>query len=164
MHRFNLPGLIGCCRRDPAFIVLGQTCVEIICQPRIDSVGLDNTSQTVNPTQFVHGLPAGVSQCIPARLRTAAVTPAGNLRSPLHCERRLAEREGFEPSIGVTPYAGLANLCLQPLGHLSGCCVKMPLLKCAPTLVNARAFRKADFLIPAPNFFPGKIKGALAGA
>ena len=31
----------------------------------------------------------------------------------------LAEREGFEPSIEVTPYAGLANLCLQPLGHLS---------------------------------------------
>ena len=31
-----------------------------------------------------------------------------------------AEREGFEPSIEVTPYAGLANLCLQPLGHLSG--------------------------------------------
>ena len=30
-----------------------------------------------------------------------------------------AEREGFEPSIEVTPYAGLANLCLQPLGHLS---------------------------------------------
>ncbi|MBF8249365.1 MAG: hypothetical protein HW374_2165, partial [Bacteroidetes bacterium] len=26
---------------------------------------------------------------------------------------------GFEPSIEVTPYAGLANLCLQPLGHLS---------------------------------------------
>ena len=34
----------------------------------------------------------------------------------------LAEREsafGGEPSIEVTPYAGLANLCLQPLGHLS---------------------------------------------
>jgi hypothetical protein len=30
-----------------------------------------------------------------------------------------AEREGFEPSIAVTHYAGLANLCLQPLGHLS---------------------------------------------
>src|SRR5512136_2835893 len=31
----------------------------------------------------------------------------------------IAEREGFEPSIAVTHYAGLANLCLQPLGHLS---------------------------------------------
>jgi hypothetical protein len=31
----------------------------------------------------------------------------------------VAEREGFEPSIAVTHYAGLANLCLQPLGHLS---------------------------------------------
>ena len=32
----------------------------------------------------------------------------------------LAEREGFEPSVRLIPYAGLANLCLQPLGHLSG--------------------------------------------
>jgi hypothetical protein len=31
----------------------------------------------------------------------------------------MAEREGFEPSIRVSPYAGLANLCHQPLGHLS---------------------------------------------
>jgi hypothetical protein len=29
------------------------------------------------------------------------------------------EREGFEPSIRVSTYAGLANRCLQPLGHLS---------------------------------------------
>jgi hypothetical protein len=35
---------------------------------------------------------------------------------------RLAEREGFEPSIPVAQYAGLANLCLQPLGHLSVLC------------------------------------------
>ncbi len=32
------------------------------------------------------------------------------------------EREGFEPSIRVSTYAGLANRCLQPLGHLSGRC------------------------------------------
>jgi hypothetical protein len=32
-----------------------------------------------------------------------------------------AERKGFEPSIQVSPYAGLANRCLQPLGHLSLC-------------------------------------------
>ena len=29
------------------------------------------------------------------------------------------ERAGFEPAIQVAPYAGLANRCLQPLGHLS---------------------------------------------
>src|SRR2546423_5359620 len=33
---------------------------------------------------------------------------------------RRAEREGFEPSIRLSAYAGLANRCLQPLGHLSG--------------------------------------------
>jgi len=32
---------------------------------------------------------------------------------------KMAEREGFEPSIQVTPYDDLANRCLQPLGHLS---------------------------------------------
>jgi len=31
----------------------------------------------------------------------------------------LAEREGFEPSEGVTPFAGLANLWFKPLTHLS---------------------------------------------
>src|SRR5215216_6271851 len=33
---------------------------------------------------------------------------------------RVVERAGFEPAIQVAPYAGLANRCLQPLGHLSG--------------------------------------------
>ncbi len=34
--------------------------------------------------------------------------------------RKLAEREGFEPSIeALVPYNGLANRRLQPLGHLS---------------------------------------------
>ena len=34
-----------------------------------------------------------------------------------------AERAGFEPAVRVNyPYDGLANRCLQPLGHLSGCC------------------------------------------
>ena len=33
---------------------------------------------------------------------------------------KLAEREGFEPSIpDLVQYDGLANRCLQPLGHLS---------------------------------------------
>ena len=31
----------------------------------------------------------------------------------------MAEREGFEPSVRVTTYAGLASRCLQPLGHRS---------------------------------------------
>jgi hypothetical protein len=30
-----------------------------------------------------------------------------------------AERERFELSVGFDTYAGLANRCLQPLGHLS---------------------------------------------
>lgn len=33
--------------------------------------------------------------------------------------QRMAEREGFEPSIQVTSYNGLANRCFQPLSHLS---------------------------------------------
>ena len=32
----------------------------------------------------------------------------------------VAEREGFEPSIGVKAYTPLAGERLQPLGHLSG--------------------------------------------
>jgi hypothetical protein len=32
----------------------------------------------------------------------------------------LAEREGFEPSIGDKPYTPLAGARLRPLGHLSG--------------------------------------------
>ena len=32
---------------------------------------------------------------------------------------KLAEREGFEPSIGVKAYTPLAGERLQPLGHLS---------------------------------------------
>jgi hypothetical protein len=32
----------------------------------------------------------------------------------------MAETEGFEPSIRVSPYNDLANRRLQPLGHVSG--------------------------------------------
>ncbi len=32
----------------------------------------------------------------------------------------MAEREGFEPSMGVKAHTPLAGECLQPLGHLSG--------------------------------------------
>jgi hypothetical protein len=31
----------------------------------------------------------------------------------------MAEREGFEPSEGITSFAGLANLWFKPLTHLS---------------------------------------------
>ena len=31
----------------------------------------------------------------------------------------MAEREGFEPSMGVKPHTPLAGERLQPLGHLS---------------------------------------------
>ena len=32
----------------------------------------------------------------------------------------VTDRAGFEPAVPLTRYAGLANRCLQPLGHLSG--------------------------------------------
>jgi hypothetical protein len=35
------------------------------------------------------------------------------------CFEKLAEREGFEPSVEYYPYNRLAGGCLQPLGHLS---------------------------------------------
>ncbi len=36
-------------------------------------------------------------------------------------KQKEAERAGFEPAVqGNPPYDGLANRCLQPLGHLSG--------------------------------------------
>ena len=46
------------------------------------------------------------------------------------CIDWMAEREGFEPSIGLT-YTPLAGERLQPLGHLSGlayCNVKVPVV------------------------------------
>ena len=41
-------------------------------------------------------------------------------------QNKMAEREGFEPSIRVTPYTNFPGWLLRPLGHLSGkpltCC------------------------------------------
>ena len=34
---------------------------------------------------------------------------------------KMAEREGFEPSIRFNPYDALAKRCFRPLSHLSGC-------------------------------------------
>src|SRR5688500_15872086 len=42
------------------------------------------------------------------------------LRAPVvAAEGELAEREGFEPSMQVTPHGGLANRCTRPLCDLS---------------------------------------------
>ena len=35
-------------------------------------------------------------------------------------DRGKADRAGFEPAVPLSGHAGLANRCLQPLGHLSG--------------------------------------------
>ena len=43
----------------------------------------------------------------------------GHPRSEIAPEQAVAEREGFEPSVEVSPYGSLANCCLRPLGHLS---------------------------------------------
>jgi hypothetical protein len=34
--------------------------------------------------------------------------------------RKLAVREGFEPSVGFKAYGALAKLCFRPLSHLTG--------------------------------------------
>ena len=44
------------------------------------------------------------------------VVGGGNQRRPFY---GVAEREGFEPSVGDKPYTRLAGEHLQPLGHLS---------------------------------------------
>ena len=54
---------------------------------------------------------------------------------------RGAEREGFEPSVEVTPYSGLANLRLQPLGHRSRFVVLSP--------AGERGARKLTVLVAA---------------
>jgi hypothetical protein len=48
----------------------------------------------------------------------------------LNCRKKLAEREGFEPSVEVSPHTRLAGEHLQPLGHLSaGAYVGLPAKK-----------------------------------
>ena len=48
-----------------------------------------------------------------------ACAMAENKKHPV-AQGILAEREGFEPSVRVTPHDGLASRCIQPLCHLSG--------------------------------------------
>ncbi len=46
--------------------------------------------------------------------------PLGRNRLAFLLLLKMAEREGFEPSIqGDAPYDGLANRCFRPLSHLS---------------------------------------------
>ena len=50
----------------------------------------------------------------------------------------MAEREGFEPSVEVSPYGSLANCCLRPLGHLSTGLSSMRGSQSSATQVNDR--------------------------
>ncbi len=43
----------------------------------------------------------------------------GTGRTGAFVEFGRTDRAGFEPAVPLTRYAGLANRCLQPLGHLS---------------------------------------------
>ena len=52
------------------------------------------------------------------RLRRDCATRPRSPRSR-GAARAIAEREGFEPSMEVSPHTRLAGECLQPLGHLS---------------------------------------------
>jgi hypothetical protein len=61
----------------------------------------------------------------------------------LNPEALLAEREGFEPSIQVTPYTGLANQRLRPLGHLSRILLMMFVL-----LAEEEGFEPSEGLPP----------------
>ena len=68
-----------------------------------------------------------LSERRPRGLRRSESDPCRGAKSLLRHESpgtavtiaRLAEREGFEPSIRCNSYNGLANRRLQPLGHLS---------------------------------------------
>ena len=63
------------------------------------------------------GLPQINSTLTPAK-PTAELPAVGAQARRKDC-KKLAEREGFEPSVPVTQYARLAIWCLRPLGHLS---------------------------------------------
>ena len=56
----------------------------------------------------------------PRRIRTPNLLVRSQTLYPVELWAHLmAEREGFEPSVGDYPYNRLAGGCLQPLGHLS---------------------------------------------
>jgi hypothetical protein len=68
--------------------------------------------------------------------------------------RDMADREGFEPSIGaLVPYNGLANRRLQPLGHLPVGALTYPVTTYFQTaLISCRAVLIARL---QPNCNPG---------
>src|SRR5437868_13654677 len=85
--------------------------------------------------------------------------------STLDARTRRAEREGFEPSIRVSTYAGLANRCLQPLGHLSrvsqAILRRLSLQRCARQFVCSfcefrQSVRESRYSLPF--LFDGKLR------
>ena len=50
----------------------------------------------------------------------------------------MADREGFEPSVLITQYDGLANRCLKPLGHRS---IKIVFLRIKLLKINQEMFK-----------------------
>src|SRR5580700_5896917 len=56
---------------------------------------------------------------------------------------KLAEREGFEPSVPVTQYARLAIWCLRPLGHLSARASARG--DCSTSIASAQADRRVGW-------------------
>jgi hypothetical protein len=69
-----------------------------------------------DPDAFVHGVLAAAAIRSNAQKRSANYLPR-NARNSL---KIMAESGGFEPPVQVSPYNGLANRRLQPLGQLSG--------------------------------------------
>ena len=80
--------------------------------------------------------------------------PATLAADPL-CHGRIeaaeTEGEGFEPSIEFNPYAGLANRCLQPLGHPSrktgNLCWDLDLLKASTRVLCVLDECSATFIL-----------------
>ncbi len=56
----------------------------------------------------------------PVSERAADDDADGETTTKPRTTREKTDRAGFEPAVEVSPYAGLANRSLQPLGHLSG--------------------------------------------
>ena len=63
-------------------------------------------------TSYSETGPSGQGRC-------SGVRTNDNAGPPTTQRTRGAEEAGFEPAIEIAPYAGLANRCLQPLGHPS---------------------------------------------
>ncbi len=64
---------------------------------------------------------------MPARQHPADGQREGSASAAAELWQKMAETEGFEPSIRFKAYDDLANRCLQPLGHVSANQCKPPL-------------------------------------